>query len=276
MIKGIRINKSKIVHLYCAVTDRTDCGAGGMDSVSFNGGVETAEAVTCKRCLKAMAADAELAARVATQMQETVDFAHAEAVEMDELRTMARAYLSTPSGVVLTEAEIDQAIAKRYAENEAFFDALAIEYAHADATEENQRREFAPVAAPRSRRQRRADRRALRSTLRRQAPQTRAAARTRRARRGTAGATAKTLLVALGVPQDIANCYAPSFSRGTQVRTTPERVRLGEHSSKRVEVKRYTWAEFAGRLAGYHPGAHPRGDVAVAFDAARDRALSMA
>lgn len=202
MAKGIRINKSKIVHLYLVATNRTDCGAGGMSDADVNG-TPTDDAITCKRCLKAIAS--------------MVEQAHAEAVEMDERRTIARAYLSTASGVVLSDAEVGQALADRDAENEAYFDALAVEHAHADAVEENKRREFAAAAeelkaqdrtasakllqlvsasVPASRRQRRAARRALRAAARRRTPQTRAAARAGRVRRGAARGIGKALVLA--------------------------------------------------------------------------------
>lgn len=45
--------------------------------------------------------------------------AHAEAVEMDERRTIARAFLSTPVGVVLTDAEIEEGVRGSEAATEA-------------------------------------------------------------------------------------------------------------------------------------------------------------
>lgn len=298
MTKGIRINKSKIVHLYYPGTDRTDCGAGGMDSVSVNGGIATDDAVTCKRCLKAIAAE--------------VERAHAEALEMDEQRTIARAYLSTSSTVVLTWEEIRQANRAREEENESLYDSCAartmdgeleppsahllgwcasdgsprtcdvvveadgvlLDGAHEgpcyDALAEEWREEARPTT-----RQRKAARRAGRAKLRRTAPETRAAGRARRVRRGTARATAKTLLVAAGVPQDVAQRYAPAFSRGVQAPTVRERIRTGAHRSKRVDVKRYSWAQFAERLEAYRPACVlPFTPDSEAFADARRRVLA--
>lgn len=200
MIKGIRINKSKIVHLYHFAADRTDCGAGGMSDLSVNGGTPTEDAVTCKRCIKSMAAAAELAARVAAEMQETVDFAREEALRMDAARV-------------------------------------------ADS--------IAPVAT--TRKQRRADRRQRRATLRKQAPQMRAAARVRRGEREGLPQTARTLLVAAGVPDAIAKRYAPAFSKNaTATATVKRRVRIGVRSARKA-VKLYDRGAFAARMATYRP-----------------------
>lgn len=200
MIKGIRINKSKIVHLYHFAADRTDCGAGGMSDLSVNAGTPTEDAVTCKRCLKSMAAAAELAARVAAELQETVDVVHGEALRMDAARSAASVAL---------------------------------------------------VAS--TRKQRRADRRQRRATLRKQAPQMRAAARVRRGEREGLPQTARTLLVAAGVPEDVAKRYAPAFSRGTKPTTiSNRRVRVGRRT-KRTDVKLYSQEAFAARMATYRP-----------------------
>lgn len=305
MIKGIRINKSKIVHLYCEGADRTDCGAGGMGDALANGGTPTDDAVTCKRCLKTVASQ--------------VERAHAEAVGDDEARSIYRASNNVDSKAVVIVA-VEQARTEAIEENGArdaarrsreTADAITAyqikraenmdrvrEEDHAEAIEENRgrhgvhldmwrgadgrqrtcdvvvpagsilrsgrhegpcfdslREEWREEPTP-SRRQRKAARRDQRATLRRQAPQMRAAARARRTRRGEARATAKALLVAVGVPQDVANRYASSFSRGTQVRTASERIRLGNRNSKRVEVKRYTWPQFVERLTQYRPDNH--------------------
>lgn len=75
----------------------TLCGAAHRAGLFTAPKVVSAEAVTCKRCIRIMVNAAEAA--------------HAEAIEMDERRTIARAYLSTPIGVVLTDDEIDEACA---------------------------------------------------------------------------------------------------------------------------------------------------------------------
>lgn len=337
MITTATIGKGKAIHALFG-TDRTLCKRNfNNDNAALPVQVDAPE-VTCKKCLKEIAAE--------------VEQAHAEAITMDEERTIARAYLCTPAEVVLTEEEVAQAIADRHAETEAFLDNAARESAqrsretadaitayqiqraenmdrireedHAEAIEiemgrlqeqveaqfdhyphmagwraadgklrtcdvlvhsskimgENNahqgpcydavRQEWREEVKP-TRKQRRAARREARATLRKTTPQTRAAARARRAQRGAARAAAKTLLVAAGVPQDVAQRYAPAFSRGVQVPTAPTRVRTGEHKSKRVEVKRYTWEQFTDRLSVYAPG-----DLlaAGAFYEARDRVLA--
>ena len=282
-IKTATIGKGKAVHALFT-SDRTLCKRNfNVEGAALP--VECdADEVTCKKCLKEIAA--------------LVEADHAEAVRMDEERTIARAYLSTPADVALTEEEIAQAVSDRHAETEAFLDDAAREQAHAEAIEENAERYGAHLVKwigddgksrycdvrvlnagiswrdqhhegpcydaltetwreerKPSARQRRAERRALRASLRKAAPQMRAVARARRAKRGAARATAKTLLVAAGVPQDIAERYAPAFSRGVQAETAPARVRTGAHRSKRVDVKRYTWQQFRAQLRVYRPAA---------------------
>lgn len=256
MIKGIRINKSKVVHLYWEAFDRTDCGAGGMSDISANGGVPTEDAVTCKRCLKAIeVAKARHAQAVAeheemvalvegvqrVNAQDAIRRAHAEALEMnaavDARRAAARIW------------DIDEMI---------------------EALQAVVDRE--PVAP--TRKQRRAHRRAQRATLRRMTPQLRAAGCARRAQRGAARATAKTLLVASGVPQDVAKSYAPAFSKGSGAEKVKTRVRKGDTArTKRTEVMRYTWPQFTARLEQYRP-ADALGRAAVEFRAARERVLA--
>lgn len=213
MSEGIRIKKSKVVHRYFAVTDRTACGAGGMDSVSYNGGIPTDDQVTCKRCLKSLEVHAQYeAARDAAnaehaqRRQHALDRAHAEALIEDAQRTAAQAL----------------------------------------------------SARPLSKRARRAVRRALRAKLRQSAPQTRAAARARRAKRSTAPQPARVLLVAAGLPDDTAKRYAPAFSRAAECTASRTmRIRTGKHRSKRVDVKLYSPDQFRAQLAHYRP-ANPQ------------------
>jgi hypothetical protein len=123
-----------------------------------------------------------------------------------------------------------------------------------------------------SRRQRKTARRAQRAKLRRTAPQTRAAGSARRVRRGAARATVTTLLMATGVPQDVARRYAPAFSRGVQAPTASTRIRIGEHRSKRVEVKRYDWALFVETLERFVTSSRRQSfEVMPVFRAARER-----
>lgn len=236
MIKGIRINKSKIVHLYWEGADRTDCGAGGMSDISVNGGVPTDDAVTCKRCLKTIAAAREVSAMV-EQLAAEVEQAHAEAIEENAARDAARRARETADAI--TSYQIRRAENMDRIREEDHAEALVIDAElvralsalagmmdrlHAEALAEDLERSSRPhwvadqsgtwrgkggeaytcdlpvkrgapghdglcfdrvagVQRPApvlSRRQRRACRRALRATLRRQAPQMRAASRARR------------------------------------------------------------------------------------------------
>lgn len=264
--KGIRINKSKIVHRYYESSDRTSCGAGGMGDVSHNGGTPTTDAVTCKRCIRCDERDAERAVNEAARIKSEINAQHAEVLAEDVERSHTAHWVADQSGMWRaadgTMLTCDMPVRRgTFGHEGACYDRVAGVQRHALTL---------------SRSARKANRRAAAAKLRRTRPQTHAAGRARRTQRGTARATAKTLLVAVGVPQGIADRYAGSFSRGTKVRTASARVRLGRRNSKRVEVKRYTWDQFVGRLTGYHPGSHLRGDVAAAFSAARDRVLAMA
>jgi hypothetical protein len=103
--------------------------------------------------------------------------------------------------------------------------------------------------------QRRAARRAQAAKLRATTAQTRAAARARRVKRNGTPAPARTLLVAAGLPDALAERYAGAFSRGVETAnpSTTKRIRTGAHRSKRVAVKLFTATEFADRLATYRP-----------------------
>lgn len=65
----------------------------------------------CQGCYDTKSAYAAQVDKVRAIRARVAEVAHAEAIEMDERRTIARAYLSTPAGVVLTDAEIDEACA---------------------------------------------------------------------------------------------------------------------------------------------------------------------
>lgn len=279
-IQPAKIGKGKAIHagVFTANGSWTLCRVNHTSNNTGETVVAEGE-ITCKKCAKELAAQ--------------IEAAHGEAVQADEARTKYRARNSVPFGVVVTvDAEqahaealvLDAQWSAGYAESER--QQWATEQGvHLDAwtTEAGERRvcdvvvplsgvlrpdthegpcydaingtwREEPVRPAPSRRQRRAARRDLRAKLRRTAPQTHAAARARRARRGTARATAKTLLVASGVPQEVAVRYAPAFSRGVQApKATSTRIRTGEHRSKRIEVKRYTWCQFTERLAAYRP-----------------------
>jgi hypothetical protein len=103
--------------------------------------------------------------------------------------------------------------------------------------------------------QRRAARRTQAAKLRAMTAQTRAAARARRVKRNGTPAPARTLLVAAGLSDALAERYAGAFSRGVETAnpSTSKRIRTGAHRSKRVAVKLFTPAEFAERLATYRP-----------------------
>lgn len=105
-----------------------------------------------------------------------------------------------------------------------------------------------------TRREHRANRRALRATLRRRTAATRA---TQRALRAVATGTpqpARTQLVAAGLDDATARRFAPAFSRGLvadDVRET--RIKLKARVRKTVQVKLYAASTFAARLATYRP-----------------------
>lgn len=272
-IKTATIGKGKAVHALFT-SDRTLCKRNfNVEGAALP--VECdADEVTCKKCLKEIAA--------------LVEADHAEAIEEAEWRTAMFTQKPIAKNVrwdgwnhvqVRTlVADPEQAYAEAVEENAERYGVHLVKWIGDDgksrycdvrvlsagipwrdqhhegpcydALTETWREERKPSA-----RQRRAERRALRASLRKAAPQMRAVARARRAKRGAARATAKTLLVAAGVPQDIAERYAPAFSRGVQAETAPARVRTGAHRSKRVDVKRYTWQQFRAQLRVYRPAA---------------------
>jgi hypothetical protein len=83
----------------------TMCGAAHRNGFFTAPKLVEAEMVTCKRCIKAMGA--------------RIEADHAEALIADEERTIARAYLSTPAEVALTDGEIAEALVARAASAEA-------------------------------------------------------------------------------------------------------------------------------------------------------------
>jgi hypothetical protein len=100
----------------------------------------------------------------------------------------------------------------------------------------------------------RANRRALRATLRRRTAETRA---TRRAIKAVAAGTpqpVRTRLVAAGLDDATAKRFAPAFSRGLTADDTRETtIKLKGRVRKTVAVKLYAAATFAARLATYRP-----------------------
>lgn len=256
--QGIRINRSKVVHLYWEGADRTDCGAGGMDSISHSGGVVTDEAITCKRCVKALEKLAARRGAATAEQTALMDELHQEALAIEFERTHTAHWVADGSGIWTgrdgTSLVCDLPVARgTFGHSGPCYDRVSGEWRHALTL---------------SPRQRKAARQAERVKLRRRAPQTHAAAVARRVRRGSARATARTLLVAAGVPQDVASQYASAFSRGTQAPKVSARIRKGDGRTKRDTVKRYTWACFTKRLASYRPvDAH----VAMQFERAASR-----
>lgn len=105
-----------------------------------------------------------------------------------------------------------------------------------------------------TRRDHRANRRALRATLRRRTAATRA---TQRAVRAVATGTpqpARTRLVAAGLDDATAKRFAGSFSRGLIADGTRKTtVKLKGRARKAVAVKLYAARTFAARLATYRP-----------------------
>lgn len=107
---------------------------------------------------------------------------------------------------------------------------------------------------PSTRREHRANRRALRATLRRRTAATRATQRAVRAVATGAPQPVRTRLVAAGLDDATAKRFAPAFSRGLiadGVRATT--VKLKGRARKAVQVKLYAAASFAARLATYRP-----------------------
>lgn len=104
------------------------------------------------------------------------------------------------------------------------------------------------------RRDHRANRRALRATLRARCAATRTA---RKAVRAVATGTpqpVRTRLVAAGIDDATAKRFAGAFSRGLvadDVRET--RIKLKGRVAKRVQVKLFAARTFAARLATYRP-----------------------
>ena len=274
------VGKGKAVHAY--YPGRTLCGAGGMGDVE---GKLVDGPVTCKTCLKGIAREVEYAHGLALQIE--ADRVHAEAIELDEQRLVVRASLSIPAGDTVSWQGIAQAYdaymtgrqeddqeaveqdARRYGAHLASWVNIkgARRYCDVRVPVEgvpwrDQTHEgpcFDAVAgewqeeAKLTARQRKAARRELRAKVRKAAPQGRAAAKARRVRRGTGRASAKTLLVASGLPQDVADRYASAFSRGVPAPTTLQAVRMGKRNVRRVEVKGYTWEQFVERLGTYRP-----------------------
>ncbi|TRO58542.1 hypothetical protein [Streptomyces sp. IB201691-2A2] len=104
------------------------------------------------------------------------------------------------------------------------------------------------------RRERRAQRRALRATIRRRANTQRAASKDRRTLAAATPQTAKTHLIGRGLDAATAKQFAGAFSRGVQPTATGETsVKLKGCVRKTVAVKLYGTATFAARLAAYRP-----------------------
>jgi len=260
-----KIGKGKVVHAYYMAASRTDCAAAGMSDAEA---VLVEGPVTCKRCLKGIAKMVESAHAEALRVE--ADRVHLDAIVEDAKRTTAR--------MQSAEAErVEQAHAEALAMDQAEPSCWPHWIADASGVWTQDGEEYVcdvPVrrgtfghpgpcvdrvagvqrhALTLTARQRREARRADRAKLRARAPRARAVARARRARQGNGRATAKTLLVASGVHPEVAGRYAPAFSRRSEAQTVPTRIQLGPHKSKRVHVKRYTWAEFQARADGYSP-----------------------
>lgn len=72
----------------------------------------------CQGCFDTKSAYAAQVDKVRAIRARVVEAAHAEAIEMDECRTIARAFLSTPTGVVLTWDEIQRGYLDAMAERD--------------------------------------------------------------------------------------------------------------------------------------------------------------
>jgi hypothetical protein len=241
--QAIRINRSKVVHLYWEGCDRTDCGAGGMSNISQLGGVVTDEPISCKKCVKALEKLAARREAATAEQTALMDELHEEALAIEFERTHTAHWAADSSGIWTgrdgTVLVCDLPVQKgTFGHAGPCYDRVAGEWRHALTLSPSQRK---------------AARRGERAKARRRAPQTRAAATARRVRRGAARATAKALLVASGVPQDVASQYASAFSRGTQAPKVPTRIRKANGRTERDAVKRYTWDQFTERLSAYRP-----------------------
>lgn len=104
------------------------------------------------------------------------------------------------------------------------------------------------------RREHRANRRALRATLRRRTAETRATHRALRAVATGQPQPVRTRLVAAGLDDATAKRFAPAFSRGLVADDTREtRIKLKTRVRKTVQVKLYAASTFAARLSTYRP-----------------------
>ncbi|MFD0434770.1 hypothetical protein [Streptomyces chartreusis] len=107
---------------------------------------------------------------------------------------------------------------------------------------------------PSIRREHRANRRALRATLRRRTAATRATQRAVRAVATGRPQPVRTRLVAAGLDDATAKRFAPAFSRGLVADDSREtRIKLRGRVRKTVAVKLYAARTFAARLATYRP-----------------------
>ncbi|QQM41964.1 hypothetical protein [Streptomyces liliifuscus] len=105
-----------------------------------------------------------------------------------------------------------------------------------------------------TRREHRANRRALRATLRRRTAGTRAIRRAVRAVATGSPQPVRTRLVAAGLDDATAKRFAGAFSRGLVADDTRETViKLKGRVRKTVAVKLYAATTFAARLAAYRP-----------------------
>lgn len=249
-----KIGKGKAVHMGVFTSNGTWTKC--VYNASGSGDIAAVDApVTCKKCLTRLAAEvreahADALAIEADRVQmftitdAMVEADHAEALAEEFDRTHRPHWLADASGTWAADGQAyvcDVAVrVGTFGHAGACYDRVAGVQRHALTL---------------SARRRKSDRRQARATLRDRAPQTAAVARARRVRRGSALGTAKSLLIASGVPQDVAARCAPAFSRGTSARKASQRIRKANGLTKRADVKRYTWTQFVDQLATYRPQA---------------------
>lgn len=260
-----KIGKGKAVHMGAFASNGTWTLCVANFNVTGKGEqgeiVETEGPITCKRCIK------DLAARVerdhAAALAEDLERAHDAALVEDASRELHRAAAHVTQHWLMAGGQWRREDgSRRYCGIQV---TLGTGTHHGPCVDLVEREEREP--APVSRRQRRCARRQARATLRAQAPVTRAAARARRGAREGLPQTARTLLVAAGVPDGTAGRYAAAFSRGVPADATRcMRVPMGRSGvTERQKVKLYGPDTFAARLSTYRPR---NAEHAAAFAAA--------
>lgn len=110
-----KLNKLELAIIYAdTLTAERDEQRSPLDACEHG----TAPQNFCQGCFDTKSAYAAQVDKVRAIRARVVEAAHAEAIEMDERRTIARAYLCTPTGVVLTWDEIQRGYLDAMAERD--------------------------------------------------------------------------------------------------------------------------------------------------------------